>query len=151
MQVKGLQGLIPVNRFLDWRFDDLVPYRSWRQALGGTVLALSVSFFLFGLWWPYWRTADMDFWMVYEGFLLNDRLPQEWFDHPGYFTILLLGNWFRLLHAVGVLHVHALSELPAPDQAGDAWTAAVRAGRVLSLGPTTRSRLGTGRFLLFPR
>ena len=94
---------------------------------------LVVSFFLFGFWWPYWRMADMDLWMTYEGLLFNGALPQEYFDHPGYLTILLLGNWFGLLHGLGILKVHALSLLPHPAESGDAWTHAVRAGRVLSL------------------
>jgi hypothetical protein len=33
--------------------------------------------------------------MVYEGWLSNDGLAQEWFDHRGYFTILLPGPRFR--------------------------------------------------------
>ncbi len=92
-----------------------------------------VSFFLFGFWWPYWRVADMDLWMVYGAFLANDRLPQEYFDHPGYLSFLLLSHWFRFLHDLGILGVDRLSALPAPADAGEAWTAAVRAGRVLSL------------------
>jgi hypothetical protein len=75
----------------------------------------------------------MDLWMVYEAWLFNDRLPQEWFDHPGYLTILLFGGWFRALHAVGLLDVSALSALPAPPDAGPAWTAATKAARVASL------------------
>lgn len=94
---------------------------------------LAVSFLLFGFWWPYWRIADMDFWMVYEAWLFNDRLPQEWFDHPGYLTILSLGEWFRGLHALNLLDVSALSGVPAPANSEHAWTAATRAGRVLSL------------------
>jgi len=38
---------------------------------GGTVvvalIAIVVSFFLFGYWYAYWRRADMDFMMVYRG------------------------------------------------------------------------------------
>lgn len=75
----------------------------------------------------------MDLWMVYEAFLRNDGLKQEFFDHPAYLSILLTGWWFRLLHAIGLLDVHALSALPQPVDAEAAWTHAVRAGRVLSL------------------
>jgi hypothetical protein len=119
-----------------WRsrnFDDLILVKSWRGSLLAICLGLIASFLLLGFWWPYWRIADMDFWMVYEGWLFNDRLPQEWFDHPGYLTILSLGEWYRALHALGLLDVHALSGLPAPQDSEHAWTAAVRAGRVLSL------------------
>jgi len=95
-----------------------------------------VSFLLAGFWLPYWRVADMDFWVVYNAFLLNTPLPQEYFDHPGYLSILLLSYWLRALHAVGFLHVDSLSGIPpVSDAAGfaDAWTRATQAGRVLSL------------------
>jgi hypothetical protein len=96
-----------------------------------------VSFFLFGYWYPWWRIADMDFWMVYNAFLLNDGLPQEYFDHTGYLSILLLSGWFRFLHAIGILDVHALSELPPVNDTiafARAWTYATQAGRLVSLG-----------------
>ena len=35
----------------------------------------------------------MDFWVVYNAFLLNVPLPQEYFDHTGYLSILLLSYW----------------------------------------------------------
>jgi hypothetical protein len=78
----------------------------------------------------------MDFWVVYNAFLLNVPLPQEYFDHPGYLTILLLSYWLRALHALGIVHVISLSEIPPlSDAAGfaRAWTQATQAGRVLSL------------------
>jgi hypothetical protein len=115
------------------RFDDLFLVSNWTGQLLLVIGGLIVSFLLFGFWWPYWRAADMDFWMVYEGLLFNDGLPQEYFDHPGYLTILLIGNWLRLLHSMGLLDVHAFSALPPPAEAHEAWTQAVRAGRVLSL------------------
>jgi hypothetical protein len=94
------------------------------------------SFLLAGFWFPYWRVADMDFWVVYNALLLNTPLPQEYFDHPGYLSILLLSYWLRALHAVGFIHVQSLSGIPpVSDAAGfaDAWTRATQAGRVLSL------------------
>jgi hypothetical protein len=129
------------------RFKDLILINNWYGSLAVIVAGLVVSFFLLGFWWPYWRIADMDFWMVYEAWLFNDGLPQEWFDHPGYLTILLLGNWFRLLHSAGLLDVYALSALPAPPDAEHAWTAAVRAGRILSLVLAIAFVLGFGALL----
>jgi hypothetical protein len=113
--------------------EDLFLVKNWNGQLALIFAALIVSFLLFGFWWPYWRAADMDLWMAYEGLLFNAGLPQEYFDHPGYLTILLIGNWFRLLHVAGLLDVHALTALPPPAESHAAWTAAVRAGRVLSL------------------
>jgi len=109
---------------------------TWNRSLCFIFLGLIISFFLFGYWNPYWRNADMDFMMTYQAFLLNDGRPQDFFDHPGHLNILLIDTWFRLLHSLGLLDVVALSDLPnASDAAGfeRAWTAAVRAGRLLSL------------------
>jgi hypothetical protein len=116
-------------------FDRLTPlgFGTGLLVVCGFTLA---SFLLAGFWFPYWRVADMDFWVVYNAFLLNTPLPQEYFDHPGYLSILLLSYWLRALHAVGFVHVQSLSGIPAvSDTAGfaDAWTRATQAGRVLSL------------------
>jgi hypothetical protein len=129
------------------QFKNLILINNWPGSLAGIMAGLVISFLLFGFWWPYWRIADMDLWMVYEAWLFNDGLSQEWFDHPGYLTILLLGNWFRLLHDFGLLDVHALSAVPAPANAEHAWTAAVRAGRVLSLFLAAAFVLGFGVLL----
>jgi hypothetical protein len=128
-------------------FKDLFLIHNWTGSIALIVAGLALSFFAFGFWWPYWRIADMDFFMVYEAFLFNDCLAQEWFVHPGYLTILLLGGWFRLLHSLGLLDVHALSALPAPADAGDAWTQAVRAGRILSFVLATAFVLAFGALL----
>jgi len=106
----------------------------WRGTLAINVFVLVALFFAFGFWWPYWRIGDMDMWMVYEAFLFNDGLRQEYFDHPAYLTILLLGDWFSLLHHVGLLPAHSLSELPPVNDtfaSGLAWMRATQAARVL--------------------
>jgi hypothetical protein len=108
----------------------------WRGSIVAILAALAVSFFLFGYWWPYWRSADMDFMLVYQAFLLNFGLPQDFFDHPGYLNILLLDGWFNLLHRIGILGVISLSDIPPASNTAAfnaIWTDAVRAGRVLSL------------------
>ena len=109
----------------------------WTKSLCVISAWMLVTFFLFGFWYDWWRVADMDFWMVYNAFLLNDGLPQEFFDHTGYLSIILLSNWFRLLHAIGFLDVHTLSGLPSVSDTiafAQAWKAATQAGRLLSLG-----------------
>lgn len=114
-------------------FDDLILIKSWRGSLALIVGASLLLFFLFGFWWPYWRVADMDFWMVYEAWLLGGGLPQEWFDHPGYLSILLLGNWFRFLNAVGLLDAYSFAAATTAADPARAWTTATQAGRLLSL------------------
>jgi hypothetical protein len=109
---------------------------NWRGELLAICAGMVLSFLVAGFWYPYWRVADMDFWIVYNAFLLNAHLPQEYFDHPGYLSILLLSEWLRALHWLGLIKVQALSSLPPVSDITDftrAWTAATRAGRVLSL------------------
>ncbi|MGH6663697.1 MAG: hypothetical protein ACREB2_02175 [Pseudolabrys sp.] len=116
-------------------FQRLVPF-NWGGELLIFGFGMLASFLIAGFWYPYYRIADMDFWVVYNAFLLNMHLPQEWFDHPAYLSILLLSYWLRALHALGIVHVVSLSGIPpVSDTAGfaQAWTAATRAGRVLSL------------------
>jgi len=113
-----------------------VLFAGWTASLAALVAGMTVSVVLFGFWMPYWRIADQDMILAYQGLLFNDGLAQEYFDHTGYLSYLALGAWFRLLHWVGLLPVHALSELPpASDAAGfdRAWQQLVEAGRVLSL------------------
>jgi hypothetical protein len=106
----------------------------WTASLCLLLAAMTVSFVCAGLYYPYWRFADQDFVLAYQGLLYNDGLGQEYFDHTGYLSYLLIGNWYRLLHAVGLLQVHALSAMPpgADPLAVTAWESLVRAGRVLS-------------------
>jgi hypothetical protein len=109
---------------------------NWGGGLLVFCAGMLASFLVAGFWYPYWRIADMDFWVVYNAFLLNVPLPQEYFDHPGYLSILLLSYWLRALHALGIVHIISLSEIPPlSDAAGfaRAWTQATQAGRVLSL------------------
>jgi hypothetical protein len=100
------------------------------------LLGSIASFFAFGFFYPYWRVADMDMMLSYNAWLLNQGLPQEHFDHPGYLTIALLSLWFKVLHAIGALDAYKLAALPQAAELAayeHAWTAAVRAARLASL------------------
>ena len=92
-------------------FQRLVPF-NWGAELLVFCVGMLVSFLVAGFWYSYWRVADMDFWVVYNAFLLNEPLPQEYFDHPGYLSILLLTYWLRALHGLGIVQVISLSALP---------------------------------------
>ena len=107
----------------------------WRGGLAAIVAGLSASFFLCGYALIYWRSADMDFMVVYNALVLNDGKPQQFFDHTGYFTILSVKLWFQLLHGLGLLDSYSLSTFPPatdPTAFDAAMTSAVRAGRVLA-------------------
>lgn len=108
----------------------------WTGTLVSIILAIVVSFFLFGYFTPYWRRADMDIMLVYQAFLLGAGHAQDFFDHPAHLNILLIDAWFRLFHHIGALDIVSLAQMPpASDQPAfdQAWTAGVRAGRLLSL------------------
>ncbi len=133
----GLSRLTQTIRLRDTKepFDRLVKF-NWRDQFIFIFAAMLASFLVAGFWYPYWRVADMDFPIVYNALLLNDHLPQEMFDHPGYLPILLLSYWLRLLHGIGLLAVDALSGLPpASDLSAfnTVWLHLTQAGRVLSL------------------
>jgi len=111
-------------------------FHGWKSSIAALAAGMAVSLLLFGFWMPYWRIADQDLILAYQGLLLNDGRAQEYFDHTGYLYHLVLAAWYRLLHWIGVLPVHALSELPpASDVAAfdRAWQQLIEAGRVLSL------------------
>ena len=108
----------------------------FRTGLGRIYLGMAASFLLFGFFYPYWRFADMDFMLAYQGLLFNDHRPQEFFDHTAYLYYLGIGGWYRLFHWLGVLPIHALSELPSSHDViafEAAWQHLVQAGRVFSL------------------
>ena len=111
-------------------------FHGWKTSLVAIALGMALSLLLVGFSMPYWKIADQDLPLAYNALLLNDGRAQEYFEHPGYLYHLLLAAWYRLLHGLGFLPVHALSEVPpAADVAGfdRAWQQLVEAGRVLSL------------------
>jgi hypothetical protein len=116
-------------------FDRLIKFKLAGQLIV-TFAGMIASFLIAGFWYPYWRVADMDFWMVYNALLLNDHLPQEYFDHPGYLPILLLSYWLHALRGIGLLRVDSLSGLPPTSDFSAfsaVWMPLTQAGRVLSL------------------
>jgi hypothetical protein len=116
-------------------FDRLVRF-NWPGQFVVIFAGMLTSFLIAGFWYPYWRIADMDFFIVYNAFLLNAHLPQEFVEHPGYLPILLLSYWLRALHSIGIIRVYSLAQVPPfSDLAafGAAWMPATQAGRVLSL------------------
>ena len=131
-------------------FDALAPltFLGWWGGLAAIVLSLAASFFLYGYAVAYWRNADMDFMVIYNALVLNDGKPQQFFDHTGYLTILIVKVWFEMLHGLGLLTSYSLSSMPpASDPHGfdAAMTSAVRAGRAGRLAHRNGQRSGLCR------
>jgi hypothetical protein len=113
----------------------LTPF-GWRGGLIAIILGLTASFFAFGYFAIYWRNADMDFMIVYNALVLNDGRPQEFFDHPGYLTILSVKYAYQALHGLGLLDAYSLSAIPSAANVAAfdaAMTHAVRVGRLVAL------------------
>jgi hypothetical protein len=107
-----------------------------RTTLAAIVLGLVVSVIACGYFMPYWRKADQDLALAYQGLLFNDGAPQNYFDHTGYIYYLAIGAWYAFLHAIGALPIDSLSAMPPSTDAAAfnaAWTNVVRAGRLFSL------------------
>src|SRR5690606_23410645 len=122
---------VPARRPLD----RLLPF-GFAGSLGLTLVLMAASVAAFGFGLAYWRMADQDLVIAYQGLLFADGLPQEYFDHTGYLSYLLTGAWYDLLHAAGLLPIHAVSELPPVADAAAheaAWSALIDWGRALSL------------------
>jgi hypothetical protein len=114
-------------------FDRLTPL-GWSGGLAAIIIALLLSFLLFGYFVIYWRNADMDFMITYSALAMNDGKPQHFLDHTAYLTILSVKSWFRLLHSMGLLDAYTLPAIPPTTNVvafDAAMTEAVRAGRVL--------------------
>jgi hypothetical protein len=133
----GVSRLVQAIRFRDTTqpFDRLVKF-NWAGQFIVIFAGMIASFLIAGFWYPYWRVADMDFPIVYNALLLNDHLPQEFVDHPGYLPILLLSYWLHALHGIGLIRVDSLAGVPPLTDLsafGAVWTQLTQAGRVLSL------------------
>ena len=55
--------------------------------------------------------VDQELTLAYNAILLNSGLWQEYYDHPGFFTILLLSFLMKVAHAIGYLSVANIEEL----------------------------------------
>ncbi len=108
----------------------------WRGGLIALFVGILLTYPIFSYPVVYWRHGDMDLTSIYNAFLLNDGKPQEYFDHPAYFNIVLTALWLKALHAIGLIQAYSLSTMP-PASDGTAFaiamTQAVRAGRFLTM------------------
>lgn len=109
---------------------------NWNNGLLAILGGLTVSFFLFGYWYPYWRITDVDVFHIYNVLLMNAGIPQEMAHHPAYLTLLMLCGIFRFLHKIGWMEAYSLTTLPPVSDAAAynlAWTQLVQTARLLCL------------------
>lgn len=60
----------------------------------------------------HWATNyDHEFTLIYNALLFNDELPIEYFDHPGFFTILFLSLFFQIFAALDLISIYNLTNL----------------------------------------
>ena len=119
--VSGLQKLTPLG---------------WTGGLLAILAGLIASFFLFGFWNPYWRTADQDILLVYDAFLQNAGVPREVVFSPAHLSVLALSGTYRLLHNIGLLNTYSLSTIPSASDVNafnQAWTTVIQIARLISL------------------
>ncbi len=110
--------------------------RHWLVLCLGLVALVLAPPLLVGFQSPFWRYADSDLFFSYQAILLNQGLPQDYFDHPGYTEFVFLGGWYRVLHGLGLIGLDRFGELPpASDRAGfeHAWQDLVMAGRAAAM------------------
>src|SRR6478609_7336924 len=84
----------------------------WRGGLIALFVGILLTYPIFSYPVVYWRHGDMDLTSIYNAFLLNDGKPQEYFDHPAYFNIVLTALWLKALHAIGLIQAYSLSTMP---------------------------------------
>ena len=78
------------------------------------VLFIFISFFLanyvgFNRHWIV--NHDQEFTLIYNALLFNSHLPLEYIQHPGFFTILFLSLFIKLLSFFDLITVYNLSLL----------------------------------------
>ena len=115
--------------------DRLTPL-GWTHGLLAILAGLTVSFFLFGFFSPYWRIADQDILLVFDAFLQNDGLPRQIDFHPAHLIVSMLSATYRALHGIGLLETYSLSTVPLASDVGAftrSWTSAVQIARLLCL------------------
>lgn len=100
-------------------------------------LLLSLSMLSFSSWnhigAPYLAISDADLVYVGQAILLNSGLEQTYFDHTGYFYMLLLSFWFKLGNVLGFLGGITFDDLAQSTNLADFLGPLVYAGRTFTL------------------
>jgi len=60
---------------------------------------------------PYLTHPDSDVIFPYWALMVNEGLPQDWYDHPAKYYILFLGYWYKILELVGLVDAVTLFQL----------------------------------------
>ena len=112
-------------------------YPGLRRGSALLCLGMVASIVVLGLTMPYYNKAASDMVSIYEALVFNSGLPQEFLVYPGVIGRVLLGGWLSVLHAVGIVSISRLEQLPVTVDLKiyeAAWQNLVEVGRVFSLG-----------------
>ncbi len=95
---------------------------------------LIVLLFFSGNYQRDWSTrADQELTLAYNAILINSGFMQEYFDHPGFFTIQALTLLMKGLHAAGQMTIYTITDLNQAPILFEGFNEIVLAGRYLSL------------------
>ena len=90
-----------------------------------------------------WSTnADQEFTLAYNAALINGGFNQDYYDHPGFFTIYILGGILGFLKYIGINSVSTITELNGLNPFFSGLTQITVGARLLSF-------LTVGLFTLF--
>jgi len=95
---------------------------------------LIILLFFSGNYQRDWSTrADQELTLAYNAVLINSGFIQEYFDHPGFFTIQSLALLMRALHAAEQMTIYTITDLNQALILFDGFNEIVLADRYLSL------------------
>ena len=103
---------------------------------------LGILFFITNYQRDWSTNADQEFTLAYSAALINGGFNQDYYDHPGFFTIYILGGILGFLKYIGINSISTLNELNSFNPFFDGLTQITVGARLLSF-------LTIGLFTLF--
>ena len=97
------------------------------------LISVVISLFLLGEQTRHWsQYADQDLTLAYNALLVNEGYKQEYYDHPGFFTIRLLATLIKIKFLLGYSDIQTISDLNNNPSLFSGFTDIVSTGHFLS-------------------
>ena len=97
------------------------------------LISVITSLFLLGEQTRDWsQYADQDLTLAYNALLVNEGYKQEYYDHPGFFTIRMLATLIKIKFLLGYSNIQTLSDLNNNSSLFSGFTDIVSTGHFLS-------------------